>query len=172
MYYRPRVDPDQALRAVWSSSVLSGPFDEDGRRRAPPFYVPDVDEGSLKQGLVALHGAATVGCFSYCVADDESIDLVFGIPLVQLGRVWPDALDEQHIGGEWELPVEELLLVIATDVYALAPFQRALTGVEVGACPDELEPPEPLPVRHWLGIIEPRNGELTWYPPTERAWAE
>ena len=145
---------------------------EQGGELREPWCVPDVDEAPFLRGLLALPQGVNVGCFSYCVVGDEGIDLVFGIPLVQLGRVWPDALDEEHFGGEWELSVEELLLELATHVFACAPFRRALTGVEVGACPEELEPPQPLPFHYGLGIIEPLNGELTWHPPTERSWPD
>jgi hypothetical protein len=168
LYYRPRRDPDDAFRALWSCPLLAGPLDERGMRRAGPFYVPGVDEGPLLQGLVALAEEVNVGCLSYCVVHEDGLDLVFGIPFAQLARVWPEALDDGHLGGARERRLEELLLGVADHVHRHAPFQRALTGVEVGACPEALEPPRPLPSEHGVGVIEVGNGELVWHPPTSR----
>jgi hypothetical protein len=127
-------------------------------------------------GVASLPGGGRAACATFVFESEDGGEVTFALPLGSLALAWPE------VGGfpfgvssleveAWEPRLEKFLLELASHVHARTPFLRALTGFEGIAWAMEgrqLTHPGPVPTSHGAGIIDVKDGELMWHPPTDR----
>jgi hypothetical protein len=167
---------DPVLSALWSFPALSGPV---ASRMTEPWdqvrVEPTASQGEL-DGVIALPGGALAACATFAFSGDDYEEVTFALPLGSLSVAWPEVgafpFGVTTSGVEaWEPRLESLLVALARHLFGEAAFLRGLTGFEgLDWALDQawLKDLGPLPRDHGAGILNVKDGDLTWHPPTIR----
>ncbi len=133
---------EEALRVVWSTPEVEGPWPRPGRAVAPeasrvePGLAALEEAGGHLAGRARLPSGARVVCGTCVVREIDGPDwLVLYLPLGALGAIDP------RVGGypfshvrrslEWREPLDAWLRAIGESVFAEVPFELGAIGFEV-----------------------------------------
>jgi len=144
---------------------------QDQQRHQPEKY-PNLLDGHAYGVLVRKDGVR-LACGSWVFLMDGQTDawLEFYIPMGTLSendpRVGAFPFSDEGSSEAWRRPLDEQLVQIAERVYAVAKFQWAMIGFEMGPLDvKQLNRKREPPAERWGSYLMERDHRLVWYPPT------
>jgi hypothetical protein len=164
-----------ALRSLWSSSVLEGCYLDAAREPEEQprldFEPALLDHGHL-HGVASLPSGARVACGTCTVREDEGSDwLVLYSPLGALGRAYEvggfpfDGGDHEH----WRVELESWFAAIARSLFEATHFRLGLIGFETsGMFHADALSISGMPDERYFGFLIPTESGLKYFPRTER----
>jgi len=164
----------ESLKALWQHSSLQGCYLDDDVEPNEQEQVspsPELLDRMHIYGLAQLPDGQKVACGSCLIREEEGSDwLDFYLPTGALGRAYDIGgypFDEVGVAHkDWQVPVDNWLKDIGTNIFPVVPFNLGLIGFEVSGetyAADILQ--KGIPTERHIGYLWSENERLKWYAP-------
>lgn len=123
----------RAIESLWSYPLLEGPWNDRSEFSSIPGSIVLSGEASAVYGCLLGPADADLGCVMWLIrVAGESDFLDLAIPTAMLERVYRVAYPLDYETNPWLRGLDDVLVGVATTVFASVPFQLGLLGEEAG----------------------------------------